>query len=193
METAFAKLSQRIKKEADKFSGVSGDEIASLSRFVACQTVRTLALEQCIQEQAGGPVDRNTVNAVIIRKMKTMTDAWIEKFPTFRFHTPLPLIGDHFITGDHPVMIIQSKQNEIWLPVDMPSLQNSDLSQLLQNPSYGFWISLSPYICASIQGYSGNEPRLPPETMDLRYVRQFNEYIRGQCKIFTLARDRESL
>src|ERR1700688_2885706 len=57
VENAFAALSRRIRTERNRFSEISGDELAILSRFVASQTVRTLAHEECIREQAGGPVD----------------------------------------------------------------------------------------------------------------------------------------
>jgi hypothetical protein len=91
VEHAFARFSRRIKRERNAISEVSGAELAALTRFVASQTVRTLAHEQCIREQAGGPVNRNTFNNVMLRKMKTMMDAWIENFPDFifvrRYHT----------------------------------------------------------------------------------------------------------
>jgi hypothetical protein len=193
VENAFASFSRRVNIERNTISEVSGGELAALSRFVASQTVRTLAHEQCIQEQAGGPVDRNTFNRVMLRKIKTMMDAWIEKFPTFHFYTPLPYIGEQFITGDHPVLVVQVKQNPIWVPTDTPILQITDLTRILKNPNHAFWIPLSPYVCASIQSHSGRKPHLPPETMEPPAVRQFNEFVRGQCKIFTLAKERESL
>jgi Protein of unknown function (DUF4238) len=193
VENAFGALSRRIKRERNKFSEITGDELAALARFIASQTVRTLAHEQCIREQAGGPVDKRTFNRVMLRKMRTIINTWVENFPAFHFYTPLPYVGEQFITGDHPVLVIQMKQNPIWVPTDTPILQITALEQILQNPSHAFWISLSPYVCASIQGHSGGKPHLPPKTMEPPTVRQFNEFVRGQCKIFTVARDRESL
>ena len=193
VETLFAALSQRIKDEREKFSEISGTELGILGRFVASQTVRTLAHKQCIEEQAGGPVDRNTFLRVMGRKMWTMMDVWLKNRPKFYFYTPLPYVGEHFITGDNPVLVIQMNENQIWVPADTPNIVITDLGRILQNPNHGFWISLSPYVCVSIRGQWDEKLRLPPETMEPRNVRLFNSLVRGQSKDFILARDKESL
>jgi len=148
VENEFAKLSRRIRSEQNNFRTISGGELAILSRFIACQTVRTLAHEECIREQAGGPIDRSTFNSVMIRKLKTMTDAWIEKFPTFHFCTPLPFVSERFITGDHPVLVIYAKQNQVWMPTHASQTDNKTCANTRKPES---WIlDLSVSVCLRI-------------------------------------------
>jgi uncharacterized protein DUF4238 len=120
VETSFAALAQRIREEKDKFSEMSGNELDVLSSFVASQTVRTLAHKGCIEEQARGPVDANAFVRVMGRKMWTMLDAWINNPPKFYFYTSLPHVGEHFITGDHPVLVILLNEKPLWMPRDTP-------------------------------------------------------------------------
>ncbi len=192
VENDYGALLKRIKNQ-NAMPEVSGDELAALSRFVACQTVRTSAHEQCITEQAGRPVDKSTFNRVMMRKISAMMGAWWKTFPTFQFHTPLPFVGELFITGDHPVLVIQVKDDPIWVPTNNAITQIMDLEKILQNKNSGLWLALTPYFCVSIHNQEGGEPRIPTRTMEPSVVRQFNEMVRGQCKIFTLARDKDCL
>ncbi|HEY4902693.1 MAG TPA: DUF4238 domain-containing protein [Candidatus Sulfotelmatobacter sp.] len=60
VEIPFAALSQRIKTERHEFANMTDDECGVLCRFVASQTMRTLAHKATIQQQAGKAVDTNT-------------------------------------------------------------------------------------------------------------------------------------
>jgi hypothetical protein len=193
IETPFAALSQRIKDEKDKFSGISGKESGVLARFVASQAVRTLAHKECIGEQARGPVDSNTFVRVMGKKTITLLDSWIKHPPQFHFYTSLPHVADRFISGDHPVLVIVEHDNPIWLPTSEPKLNITSLGDILKSPKHGFLISLSPYVCLSIHGTGDREPHLPPQTVDPQFVRFLTDRIRGQSKVFVLARDVESL
>ena len=69
VENQFARLSRRIKEEADRFSQMSGDEAGVLLRFVASQAVRTLGHKATMSEQANGaPIDANTFVRVMVPK-----------------------------------------------------------------------------------------------------------------------------
>jgi hypothetical protein len=188
IEAPFAALSQRIKEENNKFSEISGNESGILARFVASQAVRTLA-----HKQARGPVDSNTFVRVMGKKTITLLDSWIKHPPQFHFYTSLPHVADRFITGDHPVLVIVEHDNPIWLPTSEPKLNITNLGDILKSPKHGFLISLSPYVCLSIHGTGDREPHLPPQTVDPQFVRFLNDRIRGQSKVFVLARDVESL
>jgi hypothetical protein len=114
VENDFAYLSRRIKEEARGFSQMSGDEAGVLLRFVASQAVRTLGHKSTMSEQANGaPIDANTFVRVMLRKMKMLLDSWTKNLPTIRFFTPLPNIGETYITGDHPVVVLLINDNEI--------------------------------------------------------------------------------
>ena len=194
VENDFAHLSRRIKEEADKFSRMSGDEAGVLLKFVASQAVRTLGHKATMSEQANGaPIDANTFVRVMVRKMKMLVDSWTKNLPTIRFFTPLPNIGETYITGDHPVVILLINDNEIWKPISEPVQGITNLADILQHPKYVFMVALSPYVCASIVRGEPGRVYLPPKTVDLKDVRDFNDLIRNQCRTFTLARDRNSL
>ncbi|MGA2431479.1 MAG: DUF4238 domain-containing protein [Candidatus Acidiferrum sp.] len=193
VETPFAALSQRIRNESDKFSNITGEELGVLVRFVACQVVRTLAHKHCIEEQAGRPIDTDTFVRIMGRKISTLMNAWSKNPPKCRFYTPLPYVGEHFITGDNPVLAIQVNDNPVWLPTDTPKLGIIDLEEILANPEHGFLLSLSPYICVSFQGQGGWDPDLPPRTVEPGYVSFFNGLVRSQSRFFTLAREKQSL
>jgi len=193
VETPFAALSQRIKNERNEFSAISGNELGILSRFIAAQIVRTLGHKRAIDEQAGVAVDKNTFLRVMLRKMWILMRDWSTRQRQYYFHTSLPHVGDRFITGDSPVLILQVNDNRIWMAHDEPSLQITDLAKILEHPNHQFWMPLSPYVCVCLRGQWTEPPRLPPTTMDPAEIRMFNSHIRGQCELFTLARDKDSL
>ena len=194
IENDFARLSRRIREEADRFSQMSGDEAGVLLRFVASQAVRTLGNKAAMSEQANGaPIDANTFVRVMVRQMKMLLDYWTQNLPTIRFSTPLPNIGETFITGDHPVMVQLINDNQIWEPISRPEQGITNLTDILQHPKHVFMVALSPYVCVFVVRGEPGEVHLPPTTLDLRDVREFNNLIRQQCDIFTLARDRSSL
>jgi Protein of unknown function (DUF4238) len=193
VENPFACLSQTVKEEQNKLATITGTEQGVLCRFIASQAVRTLGHKQCIDQQAGHPVNKGTFISTMIRLMRIMVNAWLTNPPSLHFYTSLPHVGDQFITGDHPVLVIEMNDNPIWIPADNPRLGITDVKQILGNPRSRFWVSLSPYICISIQMQGGGSPHLPPEIVDPQVVRLFNNLIRGQCSLFTLAKDKESL
>jgi hypothetical protein len=194
VENDFAYLSRRIKEEAKQFSQMSGDEAGVLKRFVASQAVRTLGHKATMSEQAkGAPIDANTFVRVMIRKIKALLNYWNQNLPAIRFFTPLPNIGETYITGDHPVVVLLINDDQIWEPISRPVQGITNLTDILQHPKHAFMVALSPYICASIVRGEPGQVHLPPKTVDLKDVREFNNLIRNQCKIFTLARDRSSL
>jgi hypothetical protein len=193
VENHFAVLSKRIKDEQNKFTQMSANEVGVLARFVASQALRTLGHKDAIEEQAGSQVDANTFVRVMSRKILMLLNAWINNPPTFRFYTPLPSIGNRFVTGDHPVMVMLSHDNAIWTPTENPELRITNLAEILQRGKYGFNVPLSPYVAVSIQGSGTGHIHLPPQEIDPVDVRRFNDLIRGQCRVFRLARDRESL
>ena len=194
VENSFALLSQRIKKEQDQFSEISGVELGTLCRFVASQAVRTLAHKRCIETQAGAAVDTNTFVGVILRQMWTIMHFWITNSPKVHFYTSLPLVGEYYITGDSPVLVILMNDNAIWTPTSAPTKSITDVTEILKNPKYGFLVTLSPYVCVLIHGEGGNgDVHLPPQKVEQRDVRFINNLIRDQSAIFTLARDRDSL
>lgn len=192
VETPFAALSQRIKNEQEKFANISANEAGTLARFVASQVVRTAAHKQCIEEQARASVDTNTFVRVMLRKIESVLDGWLSDMPIFDFVTPLPYIGETYITGDHPVLALIFNDNPVWTPTDTPQQGITNLADILNGP-HVFAVALSPYICVYIYGQAKRLPSLPPRTIEPRDVRKFNDLVRGQCKIFTLARDKASL
>lgn len=194
VENSFALLSQRIKDEKNQFSQISGVELGTLCRFVASQAVRTVAHKRCIDTQAGATVDTNTFLRVMLRQMWTIMHFWTANSPKIRFYTSLPYVGERYITGDNPVLVILVNDNPIWSPTSVPTLGITDVSDILKNPNYGFLVTLSPYVCASVHGQGGDgDPHLPPQKMEQREVRLINNLIRGQSEKFTLARDKDSL
>lgn len=193
VESPFASLSQRIKEEQDKFTTLSNEEQVAIYRFTASQAVRTLGHRGCIDEQAGCSVDTNAFVSAMVRLMYTIWQAWLMKPPSIHFVTSLPHVGDQFITGDHPVLIIRNYENPIWTPTDDPRLCITDVREILGDPKSEFQLSLSPYVAVSIRVQSSGNVTLPPETVDPIKVRAFNKLIRGQCSLFTLAKNREFL
>jgi hypothetical protein len=193
VENQFAALSRRVKNEQDGLSTITGAELGGLGIFVASQAVRTLAHKQCMEEQAGGPIDGNTFVSVMAKQMRIILHFWKANPPDFHFYTSLPHVGQQFITGDHPVLAIQINNDPIWVPTDSPSLEITDLTQILSSPNHAFGLSLSPYVCVFLHGHGNGNAYLPPRTLEPPEVRFFNNLIRGQSTIFILARDKESL
>ncbi len=192
-ESQFAPLSERIKNEGHGFSSITDAEKGALARFVAFQAVRTSAHRQCVEERGGGAIDANTFISVMLKQMWIILHFWKTNPPEFHFYTPLPHVGEQFITGDHPVVVIQINDNPTSLPIGTPSLAITDITQLLKSPNHQFWLSLSPYVCVALQGPGNGNAYLPPQTLEPPEVRSFNNFIRGQSRIFILARDKESL
>lgn len=193
IETPFAALSARIREEGSDFCRVSAEELSLLHIFVAAQAVRTLAHRRCVEQQAGGPVNRNVFGRVIIKMMMTLMRAWQSSPPGLHFYTPLPYIGQRFITGDNPVVSIVVNDNPIWVPTATPTLGITRLGDILGNAKHGFEMSLSPYLMVSIRGKVSGESGLPPQAIEPPHVRFFNERIRGQCNVFTIGGNEEDL
>jgi len=193
VETPFAALSQRIKTEGHKFATITDDERGVLYRFVASQTMRTIAHKAAIQQQAGIAVDTNTFVRVMLRKIIAVLDGWIKNPPELYFHTPLPYVGAQFITGDNPVLVVQTNDNPIWMPTDIPTLKITNVEEIVTDPKHRLWLALTPYVLVSIQGFGGGGVHLPPKSEDPLFVRNFNGMVRGQSEIFTLAKDKAYL
>jgi hypothetical protein len=167
--------------------------LGSLVRFVVSQALRTPAYKRCVEEQAGGPIVTNKFVEVMRRQMSSMTDALIESLPNFYFYSLLPHIGEHFITGDCPVAMIFGDDKTIALHTGTPKAEITDLGTLLRNPKCGFLMPLSPYVCVSIRVHGALERHLPPTPIEPAKVRILNDFVRSQSKIFTLAKDKDSL
>ncbi len=193
IEAPFAGLSKRIKEECEGFSNIDPMERLALLMFVASQAVRTKAHKRCVEMQAGKSVTQDVFLDVMLRQTKTMIDLWFKNPPLLRFFTTLPYVGERFIAGDHPVVLLQVLDNRVWTPTDNPKTQITPLDVLLNSPNVGFWLPLSPYICVSIQPRDGVAIFVPPQQLELSEVRMLNQLLRGQCHDFVLARDRESL
>ena len=193
VEMPFAPLARRIRDEKNRFATITEDESNALCTFIALQVVRTIAHKRCLDEQAGRDLDSNAFVGTLVRQALGIIEAWNEGSPELQFYTPLPHIGDRFITGDSPVVTIQMNDNPIWIPRSEPRLAITDVKQLLNSPNYYFWIPLSPYVCASLTGRGTQATRLPPRVADPQLVRFLNDRIREQSRIFTLAKDKPSL
>lgn len=193
IETPFATLSQRIKRERDKFSSITGEEEGILLRFVAAQAVKTLGHKQCVDTQAGQLVDRSIFLRVMLRQMWTIGDVWRKNPPSLRFFTTLPYVGEHLISGDHPVLVIQVRENPVWTPTDDPKQGITQLNEILSTPNWGFFIPLTPYVCVWVQPKYRASARSTLERLEPPQVRTLNGLIRSQSKLFLLARDLESL
>jgi hypothetical protein len=193
VEKSFALLSQRVRAEREKFGSISLEEGAALLRFIASQSVRTVAHRQCVDEQAGYEVNKNVFLDTMLRQMKQMCAAWAQNPPKLRFFTSLPYIGEYFISGDHPVVVIYQTDDKVFIPRDEPERRITQLSDILSRPNCGFWLPLSSYVCVSVQPRDREQAYLPPEPMDPQQVHRLNNFVRGQCQRFILARDKQSL
>jgi hypothetical protein len=193
VETRFATLARRIKAEANGLSELTQREQADLLLFIASQAVRTLAHKTCVDTQAGREVTRDEFLFAMGRQMWTVADVWGKNPPTLRFFTNLPYVSDQFISGDHPVVVIHEVDNRIWVPTATPIHRIKSINELLNDPTCGFWLALSPYVCVSVRRRDGALSYLPPETLEPAQVRMLNHLVANQSRIFTLARDRASL
>jgi Protein of unknown function (DUF4238) len=194
IENDFARLSQRIKKEQNQLLNLTGKELGALGIFVASQAVRTLANKQCMEEQVGRPLNTNEFLDQMGKQAKAIISSWGAAPPGFHFYTSLPYVGEHFITGDNPVVLEVTKiDNPASRPRDEPQLAITSIQEILNNPAVSFEVALSPCVCVFLRGGGGGEAHLRPRTMEPSELRRFNAFIREQCKLFTLARDKESL
>jgi Protein of unknown function (DUF4238) len=193
VEDRFAGFARRIKLEGNALTSIEPQEQAALLLFIATQAVRTLAHKRCIDTQAGREVARDEFLRAMGKQMWTVADVWGKNPPTLRFFTNLPFVSDQFISGDHPVLVIHLVDNRIWVPTATPEHRITKITDLLNDPSCGFWIALSPYICVSVQPRDGATSYLPPATLEPPQVRMLNDMVANQSRIFTLARDRAPL
>lgn len=193
VETSFAGLMRRIKDEREKFAEISGQERGALLLFVASQAVRTVSHKHCMDAQAGRPIDQTTFLNTMLRQMQKIADLWLKNTPKLRFFTTLPYVGEYFIAGDNPVLIIYLHDNLLWTPGDDPQQRITQLNDLMTRRNCGFWLPLSPYVCVSVQPQDGFNSFLPPECIEPQRVRMLNRFLRGQSKEFILARGPESL
>lgn len=193
VENDFARFSQRVKRERIHLSSLTGKELGALGKFVAAQIVRTCANKQSMGEQMGRPLSTNEFLSEMTKQMKAITSHWTTDPPSFDFYSSLPGVEERFITGDDPVLLIRESDNPIWTPTHEPQLAITNLQELLTNPKVSFRVALSPYICVYLRAHGGGEARLPPQALEASEVRWFNNHIRRQCNLFTLARDEESL
>lgn len=192
VEDGFARVSQRIKAERQQVE-LSGVECGFLARFIAAQAVRTVSHQQCIEELAGAPVDRSTYLNLMVRQIWGITKAWNEAVPHFQFFTTLPFVTQHFITGDSPVLVFTSKDGTISTPMVEVLPTITMLPELLENRQTQFLITLSPYMAVSVGQLGAEAPLTQLASLDPAAVCKLNQHIRQQSRLFTLARDRESL
>jgi Protein of unknown function (DUF4238) len=171
VEDRFAGLARRIKVEGNKLATIEAPEQAGLLLFIASQAVRTLAHKRCVDTQAGREVARDEFLQAMSRQMWTVADVWSKNPPTLRFFTNLPFVSDQFISGDHPVVVIHLADNRIWTPTATLEHRITHIANLLNDPSCGFWIALSPYVCVSVQPRNGATAYLPPATLEPPQVR----------------------
>ncbi len=193
VENDFARLTRRVKRDQNGLTGLPGKELGALGKFVASQTVRTLANKQCMEEQIGRGLNTNEFLTEMGKQMKAMMQRWKSDPPAFDFYTSLPYLKERFITGDNPVLVVQEFDNAIWTPTENPRQVVAAVEGLLDNPKTSFRVAVSPYICVYLRVNGGGEAHLPPQTMEASEVRSFNDLIRKQCHVFTLAKDKASL
>jgi hypothetical protein len=192
VEKGFGQLSQRVKAQGPKIN-LSGTELGFLVRFVAAQAVRTLAHKECVGIQAGRTVDRDTYLNVMGRQLTTITRAWGDNLPSFQLLTSLPFVTHRFITGDNPVVIITPTKSLISAPAMTPVQTITQLPDILSNPESEFLMTLTPYMAVTIGQRRPNSEQFRVAELDPIAVLRMNDLVRGQCRLFTLARDKESL
>lgn len=124
-------------------------------RFVASQAVRTVAHSECVNVQAGGRVSRSVFLNAMLRLMQKFAIVWGQHPPRLDFFTALPCVGEYFITGDHPVLLMWANNNSIWTPSDVLRQEIASVDVVLNNPSFVFWLTLTPYVCVSVRPGNG--------------------------------------
>jgi hypothetical protein len=192
VEDGFARVSKKIKTEGHKIE-LSAAECGFIARFVATQTVRTVAHHRCIERLAGGTVNRSTYLNLIVRQIWAITKAWDDDIPNFQFLTTLPFVTHHFITCDSPVLVFTAKDGTISTPVVKATPTITMLPELLENQQTQFLITLSPYMAVSVGRLGPNAPLTLLTPLEPISVLRINQHLRDQSQLFTLARDRESL
>jgi len=193
VENAFAKLSQRVKREQNHLLSMTGKELGVLGNFVAAQIVRVPANKLCMREQVGRELATNEFTSEMGKQMRDIVRSWTANPPAFEFRTVLPYVEERFITGDNPVLVVVENDNPTPMPMDEPYQAVASVLDLLNDATVTFRVALSPYICVFLHAQGDGESQLPPQTMEPSEVRSFNEFIRKPCRLFTLARDEESL
>jgi len=168
VENKFADLSRRVKNEREQFSSITVAELGTLTKFVVLQSVRTLANKECMEEQFAAPLGTRIFVSEMLRQAWAIMRFWGTDPPAFYFWTCLPYVGEHFITGDSPVVILQMNDNLVWMPTDTLTLGIMGLEQILKSPNYSFGIALSPYVSVLLQGHGDGEAHLPPKTRSRR-------------------------
>ena len=194
VENDFARVSQRVKRERNHLSSVTGEELGAIGKFVASQAVRTLANKQSIGSQLGRAPSTNEFISQMAKQMKAVISNWATDHPSFDFYTSLPCVGEYFITGDDPVVLEVPKNDD--RPGSLaggPQRKIASVEAILRNPGASFGVALSPYVCAFLVCNGKGQVSLPPRTLDPERVARFNAFIRKQCNLFTLARDMDSL
>ena len=182
-----------MKRDPSHFSILTAKEQGALLKFVASQIVRTRANQQSMEKQLGRPLSATEFLWEMGKQWKVILHSWQTDHPSLDFYTPLPCVGERFITGDDPVLLVVENNNPIWIPRDEPQRRIASPQAVLNNPGTSFGVALSPYICVFLRVQGGGEALLPPQTIEPPLVRSFNDLIRRQCHFFTLARDKESL
>ena len=192
VEAGFGLVSQKVKTEGQKIN-LSGNELGFVVRFIATQVVRTIAYKECVDEQAGKTVDRQTHLNVMCRQVITIMNAWSENLPSIHFLTSLPFVTHRFITGDNPVVVFSAARSLIATPMMSPVQTITKLPDILNNPESQFVITLSPYMAVMLGQQRPNSELVQITALDPTGVLRMNALVQSQSRLFTLARDRESL
>ena len=193
IENPFAQFCKRVEDEQDKLKGVTSADLAALAKFVASQIVRTRANKHTMEVQVGRELSTKEFLAEMGKQMSDFARAWETSFPSIQFYTSLPFVEERFITGDDPVAVVREHANTLWTPTEDRQQAFASLQNLLNDGEVSFRVAISPYVCVFLHGQGDVEPHLPARTIEPPAVRRFNDFIRRQCNLFTLARDKESL
>lgn len=193
VEDGFGLVSQKVKTEGRDVR-LSGTEVGFVARFIAAQTVRTIAHKQCLEEQAGKRIDQQAYLDVMCQQILTIATAWSRNLPSVQFLTSLPFVAYRFITGDNPVLVFNVTNSPLSLDsMTTPRVAIVNLPDILNNSESKFFITLSPYMAVVI-GKGPSECELTrPIPLDPAVVLRVNALIRNQCHFFTIARDKDSL
>jgi hypothetical protein len=191
VESGYAPLAQRMRKEKDQFR-LRKEDVPILLKFVAAQVVRTEAHRRCISQQAGYTVSSEIFVHNIGRKIRKIVEAWEAKPPDILLHTSLPYIGVYFITGDSPAMTFRGpSESAIAQLVDTMAI--FDIDKLLADPNSGFILPVSPYLCLTVRNEGTGRMLVSPRREPPEFVAKTNELIYRQCVQFIEAADARSL